>query len=71
MHELMAQCACRTTGVMTAGCVNLLHQHRNLLAKTKGRRNEDRHCKHATMPSGPDLGDHYGHRSHDIDIERI
>ncbi len=71
MHELIAQCACHTTGVMTAGCVKLLQQQRNLLAKTKGRRNEDRHLKHAVMPSGPDLGDHYGHRCHDVDIERI
>ncbi len=67
----MAQCACRTTGVMTAGCVKLLRQHQDLLTKKKGRRNEDWHRKHTVMPSGPDLGDHYGHRSHDVDIERI
>lgn len=27
--------------------------------------------RHKIIPSGPDLMDHYGHRSQDVDVERI
>lgn len=29
------------------------------------------HRHHEVPPAGPALDDHYGHRSHDVDVERV
>lgn len=35
------------------------------------RRHEDAHVHEKPYPCGPVLADHYGRRSHDVDVERI
>ncbi len=45
------------------------HQQDAMLKHMGPRRAEDKHRRPEVIPDGPDLQDHYGRRSHDIDVE--
>lgn len=57
--------------LMMESYLRLLRQQQEILMKTFDyRRAEDEHTKPRVLPSGPDLKDHYGRRSRDIDVEK-
>lgn len=49
----------------------LVQQQRLLHTGWAHRRSEDEHEKPKAPPCGADLTDHYGKRSHDVDVEHI
>lgn len=57
--------------VMMDGYLHWLRQQQAILNRhLDHRRAEDAHVRPKVVPEGPDLQDHYGRRSHDIDVER-
>jgi hypothetical protein len=63
---------CTGVELFTNNYLHLLEQQQHLFEITQApKRSEDagRHPK--THPCGPDLGDHYGRRAHDVDVEKI
>lgn len=58
------------TQVVMDGYVKVIRQQQDAMARhLDHRRAEDNHTRPKVIPSGPDLQDHYGRRSHDIDVE--
>ncbi|MEO5338516.1 MAG: hypothetical protein H7841_16755 [Magnetospirillum sp. WYHS-4] len=53
------------------GYARLLDGGVHLLAPHDHRRTGDSHLRGCPLPGGPELADHYGQRSHDVDVERI
>ncbi|MEO5336670.1 MAG: hypothetical protein H7841_07235 [Magnetospirillum sp. WYHS-4] len=57
--------------IMMESYLRLARQQQEVLMKTfDHRRAEDGKAKPSVVPSGPDLTDHYGRRSRDIDVEK-
>lgn len=59
--------------VMMDCYLHLLEQQRHMMEEhlNPHRRAEDIHVRPKIIPGGPDLENHYGHRSHDVDVEHI
>lgn len=57
--------------MMSGSCIRLLDMNSHLLEFYDLRRFEDWHRRVCPLPGSAELADHYGRRSHDVDVERI
>lgn len=51
--------------------LRVLRQQQDLFGQALKRRAEDVGRSSGVQGCGPDLKDHYGRRSHDVDVERV
>jgi len=72
VHLTAFQSAALASQRVTESCLRLLaKQQRTLMEVGDRRRTDDGGDKARCYPCGADLMDHYGRRSHDVDIERL
>jgi len=73
LQQMLLENSIRMVDAATRGSLMLMQQQRNLFFHGPWKhRAEDAHEPlKGTPSSGPDLLDHYGKRSHDVDVERI
>lgn len=72
MQQLMLSGTMLAVQSMLAGWTHVLEEQSHLAHHIGAfRRAEDIHRHPRNRSKGPDLMDHYGRRSHDVDVERI
>ncbi|MGF1641933.1 MAG: hypothetical protein ACFCUO_13380 [Rhodospirillales bacterium] len=71
MQQAAASAACCATGLMAANWVHLFGSGQDAIAMPGHRRSEELHAHQDCIATGATWSDHYGKRSHDVDVEHM
>lgn len=66
----MASALC-ATGLVAANWMRLMKGEHALFGHHEHRRSDELHARKDYIPKGPQWTDHYGKRSHDVDVEHM
>ncbi len=58
-------------GIMAAAWMRLMKGEFELFGQHAHQRSEELHAQKDVIPTGPQWTDHYGKRSHDVDVEHM
>jgi hypothetical protein len=71
MQHAATSTACCAAGLMAANWMRLLKGEQEILGMPQHRRSDELHAHRDFIAKGTSWSDHYGKRSHDIDVEHM
>jgi hypothetical protein len=71
MQHAAASTVCSAAGMMAANWVRLLKGEQGVVGMPEHRRSDELHAHEDHIAKGARWTDHYGKRTHDIDVEHM